>query len=157
MFPARLRNPFGVEMNMKKVLHLLIIAEIVFASLGIIIDLYLEKTLPQEIQEYIVRSEMAEITYSQFFAVIFGVLLIILLIVAWIGLWKLWRPARRLYTLCWLCGLPIYLFLEPVVYYTPLGAIFSEICTLSAGMIFGAIYFSELKMTFMKQSTEHGA
>ncbi len=140
---------------MKKILRILIVAEVVLGSVGVVVDMLLEKTLPEEMQDYIVSSEIAEIGFTQSIGLIFGTLLIILLIVAWVGLWNLWRHARLLYTVCWVLGPLLYLVLEPVVYYFPLGATLSDYSILTSGIILGIIYLTELKYNFRKEHIEY--
>jgi hypothetical protein len=136
-------------MNTKTILRCLIISEIALTLIGVATDIILEKTLPQEIQQYIMRTKEIDLTFMQVLGGGIGLLMLIGLVVGWIGLWKLWRPARLIYTLCCILGMSIYLLIEPVVYYTPLGAVFSDLSVLAAGMILGIIYFSDLATHFM--------
>jgi hypothetical protein len=128
---------------MTKILRILIITEIVFTILEITFDIVFEKSLPPKFLEYIASTETVEISTNEAVGLIISVVLIVVTIVSWIGLWRLWRPAKLLYTLKCLLGPIIYLILEPVVYYTPLGAFFSEYAVLSAGAILSIIYFTE--------------
>ncbi|HTP67003.1 MAG TPA: hypothetical protein VMJ66_16540 [Geobacteraceae bacterium] len=143
-------------MNTKAILRCLIVAEIAFVQVGVAIDIILEKTLPQELQQYIMRAKETGMTFTQLLGFGIGLLMLIGLVVGWIGLWQLWRPARLIYTLCWILGMSSYLLIEPVVYYTPLGAIFSDFAVLAAGMIIGLIYFSDLATHFVKGQAEPG-
>ena len=124
--------------------------------MAIILDLFLEKYLPPEFQQYIARTNEADLTALQIFGGVVAVSVIFGQIVAWIGLWKLWKHARLLYTLCLIIGVPLYLLLEPVVYYTTVGAIFGQLTTLAEGMILGMLYFTDLKNYFLRnENAEH--
>ena len=139
------------KMNNHKILKILIVLEILCGLTTIIIDLSLESYLPQEFQQYIARTKDAELTALQIFGSLIGVVVIVGQIVAWVGLWKLWKHARLLYTICVIIAVPLYLLLEPVVYYTTIGAIFSEIATLAEGIILGLLYFTNMKYYFSKE------
>ena len=78
-------------MNNKTILRILIVLEIVFGLIGIIIDLSLESYLPHEFQQYITRTNEADLTAIQIFGGVVAVPVIFGQIVAWIGLWKLWK------------------------------------------------------------------
>ncbi|MBA4150166.1 MAG: hypothetical protein H0X66_18820 [Verrucomicrobia bacterium] len=132
----------------KSILRYLIVAEISLITSSVVADLVLEHTLPTEIQHYISRSAETPITSLEAVGLGLGILLLLLMLIAWVGLWRLWKPARLLYTLCWLFGVPLFLLLDSAVYYTPLGAALSEYAILSAGMILGLLYFSDLSSNF---------
>lgn len=139
-----------MKITSRTVLRFLVVAEAAFVLMGVVSDLVLEDRLPQEIQQYIARTEAADMTLTQIVGYAVGLPLVIGVIIGWIGLWRLWRPARFIYTLCWLLGLPLYLLFEPAVCYTPLGAIFNELSVLAAGIILGVVYFSDLAAHFTK-------
>ena len=141
-------------MRYAKILRLLIAAEILLGVLGIAADFAGETKLPIEIQYYIARSAEADPTFAQLAGLGIGVTLIIGLIVGWIGLWRLWRPARTIYAVCWLAGVPLYLLLDPVVYYTPVGAMLDEYSVLAAGAILSLAFFSELALHFNRTKAE---
>lgn len=138
------------------ILRLLIAAEVSLGVLSIAADFTLERNLPTGIQSYIAKSAESDLSLAQAWGLGIGFLLIIGLIVGWIGLWRLWRPARTIYTICWLAGIPLYLLLDPVVYYTPIGAMLSEYSVLAAGAILGLVFFSEFSSYFTKTKAEQG-
>lgn len=137
-----------------RLLRRLILAEVVCGLTSVVFDLALEDSLPAEIRRYIARSDQATLSAVQVIGYGLGSILLIGLMIGWIGLWRLWRPARRIYTICWLLGVPLYLLIEPVLYYTPLGAMFSEYSVLAAGMTLGVVYFSDLSLHFAVPNAE---
>ena len=137
-------------MNQISILRCLVATEALLGLIGIVADSAGERLLPIEIQQYLARSINADLTSSQATGLGLGVLVVIGVIVGWIGLWRLWRPARLIYTVSWLGGVPLILLLDPVVYYTPIGAMFSEYSILAAGAILGVIFFSDLAEHFGK-------
>jgi hypothetical protein len=136
------------------ILRILIAVEVSLGVLGIAADFALETMLPAPIQDYIAKSANSDLTLGQASGLGIGVLLIIGLIVGWVGLWKLWRPARTIYTICWLAGVPLYLLLDPVVYYTPAGAMLGEYSVLAAGAILSLVFFSDLSSHFNRTKAE---
>jgi hypothetical protein len=136
---------------------MLIAAEIVLGLLGITADFAGETKLPIEIRNYIARSSEADLTLAQLSGFGVGMVLVIGLIVGWVGLWRLWRPARTIYAVCWLAAVPLYLLLDPVVYYTPLGSMLSEYSVLAAGAILSLVFFSDLAGHFNRTRAEQAA
>ena len=131
-----------------RLLRCLILAEVVCGLTSAVLDLALEDRLPAEIRQYIARADETAISTVQWMGYGLGIVLLMGVIIGWIGLWRLWRPARRIYTASWLLGMPLYLLLEPVSYYTPIGAMLSEYSVLAAGMILGITHFSDLSAHF---------
>jgi hypothetical protein len=127
---------------------MLIASEIIFGVLGITAHFAGETKLPIEIQNYIARSSEADLTLAQLSGLGIGIVLITGVIVGWVGLWRLWRPARTIYAVCWLAGVPLYLLLDPVVYYTPLSAMLSEYSVLAVGAILSLVFISDLAPHF---------
>jgi len=144
-------------MKFTKLLRICIIAEIFFIIFEVILELLLENSLPTELLDYIARTDKLDITFSQWLSLGICVPLIALLIVSWIGLFRLWRPSRFLYTLCCVLGLSLYPLLEPVVFYTPYGAMISDLSMTNTGLILGIIFLTPLKSHFEKQKPNPSA
>jgi hypothetical protein len=81
-----------------------------------------------------------------------GVPTFIAMIVAWIGLWRLWRRARAIYLYSWFAGLLLTAFVGPVVF-SGVASMLSDAALLSAGLILGLIYFSDLCHAFEHPKT----
>jgi hypothetical protein len=73
--------------------------------------------------------------------------LMILGIVSWVALWRGWRSGRRLYTATWICSLPTYVIGTPHIT-GALTSIAELLSTLTAGLIFGLLYFTEIRARF---------
>lgn len=135
-----------------RLLRGLVLVEVACGVSSAVLDLVFENTLPAEIRQYVARAENTPLSTVQMAGYVWGVILSIGMIVSLVGLWKLWGPARQLYTGCWLLGVPVYLLIEPVFYYSPVGAMLSEFSVLAAGMILGVIYFSDLSAHFERSA-----
>ena len=133
-------------MNLRIVLRMLIATEIVLAIALIAFELSFEHRLPSELRAYLnERSE--QWTTNDLGFLWAGAPLFLGLVIGWIGLWRLWRPARLIYTLFWLAFLPLGLLSGPSVT-SGLGSALGELSTLSAGAILGIIYCSDLRHAF---------
>lgn len=137
-------------MKHKTALRYLIIAEILSSLIVITVERLGERTLPIEIHQYKARNILAGFNAAQDVGLGIGILFVFVMIVAWIGLWKLWRPARFIYTVTRLLGVLLFLLLDSVYYHTPVGAMFNEYSVLAAGAILGLIFFSDLSAHFKK-------
>ena len=71
-------------------------------------------------------------------------------IAGWVGLWRLWRPARTIYIFSWLSCLPLNIFDVPYVI-TGVSGVLVDISRLSAGAILGIVYFSDLRYAFERK------
>jgi len=145
---------FCKEMKTTTILRLLIAAEIVFGLLEVAADLTTVTFLPVEFQQYIENEVEVDLSIMGGLGLGAAMLLLVGVFVSWIGLWRLWRPARTIYTVCWIASVPIYLILDPVAWNTPLGAMFSELSILAAGAIISLLYFSDVAEHFNKKKAE---
>ncbi len=148
---------FGMNHATTKLLKWVILVGVACALGSVVLENILEDTLPSEIRQYIARNDNAEMTSVQMVGYGFGVVLLAGMIVSWIGLWRLWRPARTIYTACWLSAILLYLAMEPAYYYTPVGVMLSEYSTLAGGFVLGLIYFSDLSVHFSRAKAKPGA
>ena len=148
---------FGMNHATTKLLKLGILVEVVCVLGTVVLEAILEDTLPNEIRLYIARNDKAEMTSVQMVGYGIGLVLLAGMIVSWIGLWRLWRPARTIYAACWLLGILLYLVMEPAYYYTPVGVILSEYSTLAGGFVLGLLYFSDVSVHFSRANAEPSA
>jgi len=139
-------------MSHKKVLRYLVAAEILLVLIVLAVESLGEKALPIEIQQYKARNIQEGFTTVQDVGLGIGILFFIGVIVGWIGLWRLWRPARFIYTVTRIMGVFLFLLLDSVVYSTSVGAIFNEYSILAAGAILGLIFCSDLSLHFNKNT-----
>ena len=136
---------------LKTLLRCAILAEILLGILGAVLDIVLEQRLPEPLREYLAaESESWSGTDTAMLCV--GVPVLIALIIAWIGLWRLWPPARPLYLYSWLASIVMVAFLGPSVS-SAIGYMLGEGAILAAGFILGLIYFSDLRHAFERTPT----
>ena len=100
---------------------------------------------------------MADLSTTGVVGLGIGMLLLAGMIVGWVGVWRLWRPARMIFTASWIAAVPIYLMLGPVVWYTPLGAIFNDYSTLAAGAIISLLFLTDVSNHFNTKKAEQAA
>ena len=136
------------------ILRILITAEIFFGVLAIVADLTTQASLPVEFQRYLENDVEADLTISRGLGLGFGLLSFLGIIVGWVGMWRLWRPARMIYTVSWILGVPVYLMFDPVSWNTPVGALSGEYSVLAAGAIMSLLHFSNLAEHFNKKKAE---
>ncbi|HEX8311780.1 MAG TPA: hypothetical protein VF614_10705, partial [Chthoniobacteraceae bacterium] len=79
--------------------------------------------------------------------------LIILALVSWIALWRGWRSGRRLYTASWICSLPTYAIGAPWIT-GALGSVADLLSAITAGLILGLLYFSEIRTRYERAMAE---
>jgi putative Mn2+ efflux pump MntP len=137
---------------MIKKLKIFIAVEVVLNCIGAVVDIMLESTLPEKMQEYIASAENIDAGLLGIIGLVLSFIYIVLLIISWIGLWKLWRPSRLLYTLCCFLGAIVYLAIGPVIYYSTIGAILSDYAVMASGIILCLLYFTSLKEHFKKNA-----
>lgn len=136
-------------MPLKKILRILILAEIILGLLSLAAEVFEEGVAPSP---NVVDMPDVTLDYIGTFG---AILCLVGIIVGWIGLWRLWRPARTIYTLSWILGPTFaYLVLRLSDYQTPLEAFFSGFSSVAAGMILGLTYFSDLATHFKKSNAE---
>ena len=135
-----------------RVLLTLSIAALVASTVAGVLDSWL---LPQPLLDYEqaqhgVRPKFGEIVIS-----LLGIPGLITRIVALVGLYRFWPPARLLSVVAWVYML-VWMSVSPgpVLSNTVTGA-FSECSTLLVGMVLALIYFSPAAEWFQKKELTH--
>ena len=137
------------EHKLHRVLRVLILAEVAFGLLWVVATELLKSSLPPELQRFVQQQKSRELGVD-FWLSGCGFLLVV---VGWIGLWRLWWRARAVYSAGWLLGVVTTLFKGPRVYPGPPGAA-ALLSTIAAGLILGIIYFSDLRQRFGRPRME---
>ena len=138
------------RVNLQRTLRRLIVCDIVLLIAIVAVSLLEERFLPAELRSYLDSvSEQGWSTADWIFMVL-GVPLFVLLIVAWIALWRGWRSGRRLYTVVWVGFLPLSGSSAPFIM-GPVLATIEPLAYLVPGLILGLLYFSELRLTYETQ------
>jgi hypothetical protein len=140
-------------MPLKIVLRVAILAEIVLAVTSAVWDIAFETRFPEPLRNYLDSEKSDAWSIADNVVLIVGVPTLIAMIVGWIGLWRLWRPARSIYLYSWVAGLLLTALSGPTVF-SALAYMLSDAAVLSAGLIFGLIYFSDLRHAFGRQKTD---
>jgi hypothetical protein len=134
-----------------KMLRVLIVCEVALIVLTIAVDSATRGALPATLQSYLAEADAATPSATIIVAAVVGLITLVAVGVGWIGLWRLWRPARAIYTTALLTGLGAVLFIGPVVWSSAAGAL-DDLASICAGIILGLIYFSELRAHFERRT-----
>jgi hypothetical protein len=130
-------------MNLVKVLRFLILADAVLVVATIVSDLATRGMLSPELLGALTEAEEA-------LPLVLGLgslLVLVLLVVAWIGLWIFWRPARTIYLAAWVLALLLTIFLGPYIE-TVITHAFESLNSGVGGAILALIYFSDVARRF---------
>jgi len=130
-------------MNLAKVLRLLILADAVLVVAAIVSDLATRGMLSPELLRALTEVEEA----LPLVLVLGGLLVLVLMVVAWIGLWLFWRPARTIYLASWVLGLLLTIFLGPYIE-TGITHALESLNSGVGGAILALVYFSEIARRF---------
>ena len=134
-------------MNLARILRILVVCEIVVGVAWIVLREVAPGLLPAELRRFVAEQESrewdaAEWALGGLAVVVFGIY-----VVSWIALLRLSPRGRALYTAAWAVNLVCAPFLGPDVDSGP-GAALSQVSVLLSGIIFGLLYFSELRHRF---------
>jgi ABC-type iron transport system FetAB permease component len=96
------------------------------------------------------QTATAKFYAQQWISLAIALVLFILLIIAWISIWRLSRNARLFYTLYWAICFPYTIISGPVVISGATMA-FALAGYLTAGMILGILYFAKVNTSLIDQ------
>lgn len=139
------------RLPLKTLLRVAILAEILLGVFSGLLDLALETRLPEPLRKYL-AAESESWSTTDSIALFVGIPIAIAAIVGWIGLWRVWRPARAIYLYSSLAALLLAAFTGPVVY-SAVGGMLSDASVICWGLILGLIYFSDLRHAFERGET----
>ena len=139
--------------NLHLTLRILILAEVLLTLLGVSVAFMDEALLPPPLRNYVRAEWDAPWGWRDSLLLALGLPVIVLVISAWVGLWRGWRNARLLYTLPWVVTLPL-LALGPEVASGP-SQLLDTTSVLVSGMILGLLYFSELRHRYRRDYGDH--
>jgi len=127
----------------------LLIVWVAAAAVGGVISFTCDSSLPQELQRYAGDQPVA--TVSRQTAFVLGLVGLVLGIVATVGLFVFWKPARPLTLTLWAAGFVITGPLGPTV---ELGwtAAFYELSAGLSGVVLALAYFSPVRDMFERRS-----
>lgn len=136
-----------VNMPIVRLLRIIIACQIVLTILAAIVDLLLEPLLPHDLQSYLQAQAELPLTRKDRLLALVWTPLLVGLVIAWIGLWRLWRSAPLIYTIATILGVLLLPTLGPIVG-SGWGDALNHLHTLCSGLIIGGLYLSELKNHF---------
>jgi len=130
----------------------LIAATVVLTVASVVADMFWKQSLPEPVRDLLDAEDERSMTSLD--VVLLNAVLILLLAcaVSLAGLWKLWRPARWLYTLVLLIGPLFYFAFDSFAWFTPAGAFFNDFLMLLGGAILALIWCSDLSVHFQKSN-----
>ena len=133
-------------MDLRRLLRQLVVAEIALAAVFVTVELIAERFLPGPLRQWMAEQWDDS---GPFELVILAALvpLLVALVVSWIGLWRLWRPARRIYLLVLIAGVLLEAAMGPTVTSGP-GAALSALQSAVSGFIVALIYVTPLSAAF---------
>ncbi len=138
-------------MDLHVLLKRLIAAQIVLFCAMMFLDPAFADLLPPELIEY--NNRLAEDETENFLRLTFGLPLLALYLSALFFLWRLKRFGRTLFTATWAVSLLLTGALKPAAYHA-VSEVFGHVFALIDGLIFGLIYFSDLRFHFSKKPAE---
>src|SRR6267142_25006 len=103
------------QMNLVRVLRLLIAAEISLVLIGMVAGVVLKGSLPEMLQQYLALEDDHTWTALNSIQIAFALAAFALLVSGWIGLWKLKPWSRPTYTAGWILSLFIVPMIGPSV------------------------------------------
>lgn len=134
-------------MPKEKLFRILIFSEVGVAILYFIVDFSTRSKLPQVLQDYNEQTFVDAISEIQIILGIIGLVYLVAIITAIIGMLFWWKPARLIYTICWALVLPLSYFGDPFVTSNFAGG-FELLMTGISGAILYMLWFSEIKNKF---------
>jgi hypothetical protein len=134
-------------MNLQKTLRRLILGEIILSVVIVTMGFLEERFLPAELRSYLDIVAAQDLSIKDGLVIALGVPHMILPIVSWLSLWQGWRSGRLLYAITSISSVPLFGLCAPLIS-GPVVASLEPLASLASGLIFGLLYFSELRFTY---------
>jgi hypothetical protein len=136
-------------MNLLRTLKVLILCEIGLGLLNMFVYAISKHYLPAELQRFLVEHKRPLWSAGSWLSLIW----LVLDILGWVGLWRLWRRGRAFYTAVCGVGAASTALMGPYVHSGPTEAIFG-LSLIVTGLILGMIYLSDLRCRFGKSAAQ---
>lgn len=130
-------------MDKIRALRLLVIADILVTAIGIVLGLTLERFLPEPLRLYLDAEMNAPIGPSEIAFLVLAIPFAITMMVAWIGLLRVWRHAPSLYLVA-TAGMIAFEVLSGPTVMTSFESALQSASSVLSGVILGILYFSEI-------------
>ena len=124
-------------------------SSVVAGIIGIIIMMLSEASLPFELQRYVSQQAAGPMSARDLVAIVIWVPAMVITLIAAIGMFFFWRPARVLALVGTLLALAALPFSEPFVA-TGLATLFNEGSSILWGMVLALAYWSSLAQRFAR-------
>jgi hypothetical protein len=134
-------------MDLRRVLRILIGVEIAMVIVAIIEVFFERRFLPQPLRHWLQQEADRPITSGEIVIAVLVVPLFAAVVVSWIGLWRLWRPSRRLYLVTVALGIIATMLVGPQVS-SGIGWALQTVASIVTGSILALVYFSPLSEVF---------
>ncbi len=136
----------------KRLLRILVVAELLLVTLGVVVALLTEPSLPEPLRNWVQTEAEVEPTAGFFMLTGFSLLMVVALLVSSIGLLFFWRLARLLYLITTLASVLLLPAFGPEVS-SGWAAMFDELGLILSGAITALIYGSPLRDLFARPAS----
>lgn len=127
--------------------RVVLVSSVAAGIVGIIVMLLSEASLPFELQRYVSRQSAEPLSGGNLIAVVIWVPAMVITLIAAIGMFFFWRPARVLALIGTLLALAALPFSDPFVA-TGLATLFNEGSSILWGMVLALAYWAPLSQRF---------
>lgn len=134
-------------MDLRRVLRILIILEIAQIPLAIVLAFGEHHLLPAGLNQWVEEDANSPTTPMEVVLMALMFPLLAAVVVSWIGLWQLWRPARLIYVISAAVGLVWEALAGPQVS-SGIGSALLTLGSIVTGAILALVWFSPLSAAF---------
>ena len=141
-------HPATPQFRLKRLLRVFVLSEVVVVVAFVVAEVASRGQLPTEIRDFATAQD-ARLRASA--SLQLGALIVMALtVLSWVGLWRLWVRGRTIFSAAWVISLGFLFFMGPYIH-SSLAEVLSDLTVAVNGLIFGLLYFSDLRHTFRKQ------
>ena len=137
------------RMDLRKVLRALLLTDAGLAILVIVQGVMGRGLLPPELRRFQAERAKADLSMLEEATLVVGLLGVVLVVIAWIGLWRFRRWGRSAYTFGWAICMAAAVFRGPTIA-SWLGQLVETLGVLNGGLILGIAWLSDLRHRFGK-------
>lgn len=131
--------------------RVVLVSSVVASIVGIIVMVLSEASLPFELQPYVSRQSSGSLSGRDLIAVVIWVPAMVVALIAAVGMFFFWRPARILALIATLLALAALPFSEPIVA-SGIASFFNEGASILWGMVLALAYWSPVAQHFARHT-----
>lgn len=131
----------------KRSLRVLIVTDFLLLAVSVVVGIAGEAWLPEQLQAFEQARAQADMTTNDWVMMVLGLLLLIAVLVAFVGLLIFWRPARPLYFATLVVAALLTPFDGPYIT-SGLAQAFGDVSLIVSGIVLAVIYFSPLRALY---------